>query len=218
MRPIGKLVAFVLLLVGTTLVPARPALGGEPGFTVWQNPTQTYIGPVTCKWDLAHYADFTQLTFLDNRAGKPSMCGTKMSFDTTVEKRKVPRSWSRWSSPPVAELARPNVLWSKAETSLTIRYEKSGPGAPDRLTVGLEAQPNAPGVHTIVADFYDSADVLLGTISREVDGTAGARLFAATTDGEQIAKVVVHSDVDFAIAELRVTTPHPEGDPTPTRA
>ena len=178
----------------------------EPGFTVHDNPTDTYL-PATCRWDLKHYADFAELTTLETRSGKPSMCGARVAFDTIVEKRKVPRSWSRWSSPPFAEVSRPDVLWSNGETSLTIRYAESSPRAPDRLTVGLEAQPNAPGLHTIVAEFYDSDDDLLGTISREVDGTRGARLFAATTGGEEIAKVIVHSDVDFAIAQLRVTNP-----------
>jgi hypothetical protein len=34
----------------------------------------------------------------------------------------------------------------------------------------------------MVARFYDASDNLLGTISRDVDGYAGTRLFAAQSD------------------------------------
>jgi len=54
----------------------------------------------------------------------------------------------------------------------------------------------------MVAKFYDAEDNLLGTISRNVDGDAGARLFAAQSD-VPIAYVVFSSDDEWGVGAFR---------------
>ena len=70
---------------------------------------------------------------------------------------------------------------------------------------GFEAQPNPFGVYPMTASFYDASDNLLGTISRNVNGNAGARLFAASSS-TPIAYVVFSSQEDWAVGAFRYGT------------
>ena len=66
---------------------------------------------------------------------------------------------------------------------------------------GLEAQPNTEVPSLITATFFNGGN-LLGTIPINVNGSGGARLFAAQTTG-QFTRVSLTSTDDFAIARLR---------------
>ena len=75
---------------------------------------------------------------------------------------------------------------------------------------GFEAQPDNSGTHIYSVDFYNGG-TLLGTISQSVNGTAGARLFAASST---IPITSVHITVPllsdgYALARFRVQ-PVPE--------
>jgi len=73
---------------------------------------------------------------------------------------------------------------------------------------GFEAEPNPFGVYNMTASFFDASHTLLGTITRGVDGSAGARLFAASVD--PIMFVDFSSDVDFAVGAFRYGDAVPE--------
>lgn len=120
-----------------------------------------------------------------------------VDFSTPLLPLTVGAGWATWGSPPDTEQDNPRVWWTQGETSLT--FEFSAP-----LSIwGFEAQPNPFGLLDITADFYQGI-TLLGSITRTVDGNSGARLFAAETDtGFFFSRVVVTSNADFAVAQLR---------------
>jgi hypothetical protein len=179
------LVALSLLL--TCAACPRPA---HATFEDISSPSVLYTF-VTTKIDFSGLPNFTDVGSITD--------GTEtVSFSSLMQKRTVPGGgWATWSSPPDSESATPAVLWTKGATSVTMLLS-----SPTSI-FGFEAEPNPFAVHDITADFYDAGDVLLGSITRPVDGAAGARLFASVDDGALFSKVVAHSDVDFAMAQFR---------------
>jgi hypothetical protein len=100
------------------------------------------------------------------------------------------------------------VLWNEGFNTLTISL--SSPVS----TLGFELEPDNFAVEEVTAQFFNGAN-LVGTIDLFPNGSAGALLFAATTD-EQFTSVVI-TDLaggDFAIAELRAGNP-PSTTPEP---
>jgi hypothetical protein len=73
---------------------------------------------------------------------------------------------------------------------------------------GVEAQPNTSVVSSILASFYSGAN-LIGEIPLDVDGNAGARLFAASST-TPFDTIVLNSTDDFAIAQIRLSASVPE--------
>ena len=67
---------------------------------------------------------------------------------------------------------------------------------------GFEAQPNTLAVSNLTVDFF-SLGVLIGSISLDVDGNAGARLFAARSTTNAFDTIVISGSDDFAVANLR---------------
>jgi hypothetical protein len=107
--------------------------------------------------------------------------------------------WGTWSQAPDSQRGASDTLpvfYSNEATML-----RFGLATPVNI-FGFEAQPNPFTVHTMVAKFYDASDNLLGTITRNVTGNKGARLFAAQSD-VPIAYVVFSSDVDWAVGAFR---------------
>jgi hypothetical protein len=139
----------------------------------------------------------------------------------------VGAGWGSWSSPPQSEgpptppgppliVLAPNpfdfLFPITPPHVLTLTFS-------DALsTFGFEAEPDDltpfPGdAHDITANFYDGS-TLVGTITRNVHGNAGALLFAAMdgtlssesigiTSVVQFTSVQISSNVGFAIANLR---------------
>ncbi|NIM48758.1 MAG: hypothetical protein GTN78_10340, partial [Gemmatimonadales bacterium] len=71
-------------------------------------------------------------------------------------------------------------------------------------TFGFELEPNPLLLITYTASFYSNGGTVLeGSITRSVHGYHGARLFAATSTGGAIDKVVVSGSSDFAIGRVR---------------
>jgi hypothetical protein len=124
-----------------------------------------------------------------------------VSFSTPLLPLTVGSGWATWGSPPDTEQDNPRVFWTQGATTIEFGFSSA-------ITAwGFEAQPNPFSVFDITAEFYNGA-TLLGTITRSVDGNAGARLFAAIADaGDSFTRVVVRSDADFAVAQLRYTLP-----------
>jgi hypothetical protein len=124
-----------------------------------------------------------------------------VNSDVDLVALTVPGTWSSWGSPPDVESSTPRVLWTNGFTSLTLTMS-----APVQI-FGVEAQPNTSAVSSILASFYAGAS-LIGEISLDVDGNAGARLFAASSS-TPFDRVVLSSTDDFAIAQVRAFVPEP---------
>jgi len=111
--------------------------------------------------------------------------------------------WFSWSAPPFAETDTPRVL---GVTAPAVRISLDQPA----LVFGFEAEPQMFGLHTITAQFFDSGG-LAGTITQDLEGDSGARLFAAF-DSQGFTDILIGSADDFGIAQLRYgnTAPAPE--------
>ena len=133
--------------------------------------------------DLSTFSDFDPVSAVG-----------RFKFSPTLEKRSVPGSWATWGSPPDTESATPNILYTAGATSITVKYRKA-------KTLGMEIEPNPFEVHTFTA-VYTSRSGASCTISRDADGSGGARVLAATAPF-RIKTVTVSSDVDFSIAAIR---------------
>jgi hypothetical protein len=154
------------------------------------------------------HADYRTLTTL---LGVPASPGARdswgdveltVSFSTPLLPLTVGAGWATWGSPPDTEQDNPRVWWTQGATTLELDFS-----APVTAW-GFEAQPNPFAVFDITADFYDGA-TLLGSITRSVSGDGGARLFAGIADfGDSFTRVVVSSEADFAIAQLRYVLPN----------
>ena len=125
-----------------------------------------------------------------------------IGFSHTREIHTVPSGgWLSWSSAPDSESSTPRVLvadgFNANLNSLTLTF--SNP-----LDIfGVEAEPNPFDVRTITAMFYNGAN-LVGSFSRDINGSAGARLLAASaTAGDVFTSVTISSNIDFALAQFR---------------
>ena len=157
--------------------------------TIIPQPDAAYLNSTT-KIDVASVPDFTLLDFITD--------GTlTVTFDNAVDKRTVPDSWLTWSAPPEAESATPAVLfqWSNSMTmdlSLPV------------TTFGFELEPNPFSTENFEVDFiFLSGPTVVGTISLSVEGFAGSRLFAATTQDLPFDQIIISGTSDFAIAQVR---------------
>ncbi|NMB00558.1 MAG: hypothetical protein GX971_03420 [Firmicutes bacterium] len=117
-----------------------------------------------------------------------------VAFSIPLEKLgPVPDGWATWSSPPFSEDPNPDVLYASSDT---LTLELSRP-----VTIlGFELEPSPFQLLSYTADFY-LGNTLVESITRDVDGAAGARLFARE-DGP-IDRVVITGSAPFAIAQVR---------------
>jgi hypothetical protein len=159
------------------------------------NPSHAYES-ATCVVKVGQFADGTPLTSIHT-------CGETFSFSPTVTKGSVRPggSWATWGSPPFTEGPTPGLIESLGSTHLTITLSKA-----KRIT-GMEMEPEHFGLNRITAQFMHGTSVV-ATVSRSVEGDAGARLFAiATSPPTQTVNKIVITTTDpggFAIAKLRV--------------
>src|ERR1039457_5809848 len=128
-----------------------------------------------------------------------------INFSNPQSENNVPNSWATWGCPPATESCTPNVLWNQGFNTLTITF------APEKI-MGFELEPDNFAVEEVTAQFFDGAN-LVGTIDLFPNGSAGALLFAAQTDGQFTSVVITDlAGGDFAIAQLRsgtTSTPEP---------
>jgi hypothetical protein len=165
-------------------------------FRKFLTPTTKYVSK-TCAIDLSAIPDFTVVSSVTG-------CGVTVSFSSPLEKRSVPNSWATWGSPPDTEGNTPNILYTSGATSVTLTYSSKG------RRVGVEVEPNLFQVESFTAIFRKGNGNTVGTINRDADGNAGAKLLAGATgaDPKQYVKSLVITDNsggDFAIAQLRVS-------------
>lgn len=117
-----------------------------------------------------------------------------VTFSTSLEKQgPVPDGWATWSSPPFSEDPNPHVLIS-GTTTLTMELS-------DYVRIfGFELEPFFFDATSFTVEFFDNDD-LIESITRVVEGNAGARLFAR--EGQPINRVVITGGDTFAIAQVR---------------
>jgi hypothetical protein len=127
--------------------------------------------------------------------------GVTVTPDIGLVALTVPTTWGSWGSPPDVESSTPRVLWTNGATSLTLMLSH------EVQIFGVEAQPNTTVVSSILASFYQGAN-LVGEIALDVDGNGGAHLFAASSS-TRFDKIVFASTDDFAIAQVRLAVPEP---------
>ncbi|MFL5473827.1 MAG: hypothetical protein ACJ8AM_15855, partial [Gemmatimonadales bacterium] len=160
--------------------------------TIFSSPDASYLQSARSKVDIASLPDGSTLNSVS--AGSQTI-----SFSIPLEKLQVPDSWGSWSSPPDAESSTPPILFSQYESSLTLSLSRP------TVILGFELEPNDFDLFTSTVDFF-SGSQLVGSVTRTVDGAAGAQLFAVRTDGLLIDRAVIETDADaggFSIAQLR---------------
>lgn len=112
----------------------------------------------------------------------------------------VPGTWGTWGSPPNTESATPRVL-TTANATITFTLSRAS------NTFGFELEPNNQANYNISATFLNGTTVL-GTVTRLINGHAGALLGAASSS-QAITSVVVSADpgaAGFAVAQVRYAT------------
>ena len=186
-------------LLALTLAPATAVnVGTDRLFTSQSNPNTAYKA-ATCVFLVGQIADGQTFSSL-------SQCGVTATFNHAVEKRsvRVGGTWATWGSPPFTEGNKPGLI-ANFSSQLTITLS-----SPKRI-VGMELEGNQFQDSLFTVKFRDAANTNVGIVTRQVDGNAGARLFAGrTTSPTPAIKRIVITSADstgFAIAKLRVTAP-----------
>lgn len=179
----------------------------QAGLILVSQPTASYLSSTTLIPITA--GDFTDVTSLGD-------ANLTIAFSDTMNARSVPvGGWATWGSPPETEGSTPRVLTSNLEpnpTSRTLTFSQS-------LSIfGLEAEPQQFAVHNITLDFFNGDD-LVGSISRNPNGNAGALLFAAlATDNDVFTRVVLTTadPTGFATAHYRYALAPAQTVPEPS--
>ena len=181
-----------LIAIGALLMISIPVFADS--FTIIPQPTGSYTSGTT------DYGGG------DGSGGFICSLGP-FSFSNPQSENNVPNSWATWGCPPATESCTPNVLWNEGFNSLTISFSPTS-------IMGFELEPDNFAVEEVTAQFFDGAN-LVGTIDLFPNGSAGALLFAAQTDGQFTSVVITDlAGGDFAIAQLRAGVP-PPGTPEP---
>ena len=181
--------ALSLLLIVSAVGCVQPVFADS--FTIFGQPNDGNYKPSTTNYGGG-----------DGSGGTIGSLGP-FKFDIGLVELSVPSTWSTWNSPPFTESNTPNVLWTNGVTFLQLSLPKQQ----QFNTAGFELQPDLYASETIQAAFYNQSGGLIGTITRDVNGYAGALLFALQDDspGQSIGYILVTDEAgdDFAIAELR---------------
>lgn len=121
-----------------------------------------------------------------------------VTLSQAMSLRTVPGSWTTRGSPPNTESSTPRVLAVVSNATITFTLSKPS------YTFGFELEPENYGSFNVTANFMNGTTVL-GTVTRLVNGSAGALLSAASS-GLPITSVVVSADPGasgFAVAQIR---------------
>jgi hypothetical protein len=185
-------IGIFLVLVGVVFAatPVNAAIISIP------QPDATYVAE-TEKIDLSGYI------YGNSYSGITDGYMTVTFSSTMMKLGPVPTGWATWDSPPWTETANPHVLFETTDTSMTWILSK-----PTRI-FGFELEPNAWNVFACTVDFYAGA-TLVGSITQNVDGYYGARLFAARSLGAPFDKVEISVPAGaggFSVAQIRYSKP-----------
>lgn len=187
-----------LVALSALLLMSLPAFADS--FTVFNNPGDGIYESATTNYGGG-----------DGSGNGINSLGT-FNFSGTMLQNQVGVSWGTWNCPPFTENCAPNVLYSNGASAFTLTLT-----AHDNIA-GFEYEPDLFQVENVSASFFNNNGVLIDTITRAVNGSGGALLFALqdTTPGQWISRIDISNDAgdDFAIGQLRQgsvggTTPEP---------
>lgn len=176
-----------VLAIGLPML-SLAALGPSPAkaFSIVTQPTPSYLS-LTKLIDITGIPEFSSVNSITDGV-------QTIEFSSLINKRQVPDSWATWSSPPDSESSTPPVLYTDGSTSLNMALS-----IPSKI-FGFELEPNPFASFDYTADFY-SGSTLVGSISRTVAGSGGARLIAASD--APFTSVAINGGADFAMAQFR---------------
>lgn len=181
-----KRILRVALLIG--MATCLPAFGQFAPIT---SPVPTYTGGTT----------LINIAGADGTIVNSIADGTEtVTLSQSLSEQTVPGGgWGSWGSPPNTEGNTPRVLAVFSQVN-SFTMTLSVPMA----TFGFEVEPDNFVTATINASFYNGG-TLLGTVSRQVAGNAGA-LVAGASSSLPITSIVVTFSANsggFAVARLR---------------
>ena len=107
--------------------------------------------------------------------------------------------WLSWSSPPESESPTPWVGFAPGTTETTTFTTNAS-------IAGMEVEPNLFQVFSMSASFRDTSGMEVARVTRDVDGSSGARLLAVSCSGPVIKQIVVTIDAaaqGFAQGQIR---------------
>lgn len=184
--------AFALLCV------AALTLSMMADCTPIDQPDADYQGG-TGKCTMGDQVLFSTTTTCKDQVGPTGL--TLATFSNPLSVRQVPNGWASWSTPPDAESSTPWVGFNQTLT-LTVTLADGA----ESNTAGMEIENNQfKPTLPVKVSFQDADGNELTSVTRDVLGRAGARLFAVTCD-DAIKSMVVTSDPaaqGFAIAQVR---------------
>jgi hypothetical protein len=179
------------------LLLAASALHAGP-FVAISNPDAAYLAGTSYIGNLGTpSSDVTSIT--DGTQIVTFWTDSTMLSSQNMNVREVGSNWGTWAVAPDSQ--RPDnsdplpVLYSNGATSIFMALSLPS------YVFGFEAEPNPFSPHDMTATFYGAGMTLLGSITRNVDGNAGSRLFAASAD--PISYVQFSSQVDYAVGAFR---------------
>jgi hypothetical protein len=165
------------------------AAGGQEIITLAtpiDNPDAAYLAATT-KIDFSGLPDGTVVDAITDGV-------LTVSFSESLAKTgPVPDGWATWSSPPFSEDPNPFVLIASTNV---LEMVLSRPVS----IFGFEMEPSPFAPIEFTVEFF-RGNTLVETITRVVDGDAGARLFAR--ENGAIDRVLITAESDFAIAQVR---------------
>jgi hypothetical protein len=174
---------------------AATAFAATAGAQAISNPDAAYLASTT-RFDQSGVANstFTSLT-----SGSLTL-----TFGSALERRMVPGSWGTWSVAPFSE----RVAGTDYDVAFCPGCNVLRMSLSSAVSVfGFEAEPNPFSVHSFTANFRRNGSVI-GTVTRDVNGNAGARLFAfSDAAGIDAVEFISNNQVDFAAASFRFGAP-----------
>lgn len=181
------------------------AVPASAQFSAISSPAADYTGKTTK----------IAITGTDNTSVINSVTDGSMtiSLSTPLTVHTVPGGgWSTWGSPPDTESSTPrvigiySVLTSETLTLSTPAY-----------TFGVELEPDTFSTFSVSVAFMNGSTTV-GTVTRSVNGSAGARLFAASSSTPFTSVVITAPSGanGFALANFRYSTAQPSAASIPT--
>lgn len=155
----------------------------------------------------ASYTSSTTLIAITQGNGTPAPSisggGQTVTFSTSLTAGAVGSGWSTWGAPPNTESTTPRIVYTFTSLS-SLTMTLSSPAS----AFGFEIEPNSFGVHPFTATFMNGSTTL-GSVTRNVEGNAGALLAAAmsTPSITSVVLTIPSSAAGFALAQFRFSFP-----------
>lgn len=119
--------------------------------------------------------------------------------------RLIGDGWQTWSVPPFAEDPSPRYSLLVGTPiyhapTVTVTFTSDG------YVAGMEVEPNVFDIFNITARFFNGSGGTVATITRMVDGQAGARLFGVECSDSEVHSVRIDVDptaMGFAVGQIR---------------